>query len=87
MNKETFNQIDISGKKEYSEKLETLMMSFVLCNNLRKKETDDGDFLYEGSSPDEIALGDFAREMHFHIHSRNEKQISIVNYQSRSKTG
>lgn len=58
-------------------------MSFVLCNNLRKKETEDGDFLYEGSSPDEIALGDFAREMNFEINQRNEKQISIKNYKGR----
>lgn len=65
------------GNSESSEKLERFMMSFVLCNNLRKKETENDDFLYEGSSPDEIALGDFAREMNFSIESRHEKQITI----------
>lgn len=58
------------------------MMSFVLCNNLRKTTTENDDFLYEGSSPDEIALGNFARKMHFTIESRNEKRITIRDFKS-----
>jgi len=82
MNKKTYDQALISGDMEYSSLLEPILMSFALCNNLRKKETEGGDFLYEGSSPDEIALGDFAREMNFYIESRNEKNISIINHKS-----
>ena len=83
MNKNTYNQCDISGDLKVAETLNEILMSFVLCNNLRKKETEGGDFLYEGSSPDEIALGDFAREMHFVIDSRNEKQFVVSNYKSK----
>ena len=83
MNKQTYDQSKISGDLEYSQILEPILMSFALCNNLRKKETEDGDFLYEGSSPDEIALGDFAREMNFVIDSRNEKNVSIINHKSK----
>jgi magnesium-transporting ATPase (P-type) len=84
MNKEKFDQAEITGNLDYSEKLEPILMSFILCNNLRKKSTEDGDFLYEGSSPDEIALGNFAREMKFTIDSRNEKCISIINHKSKT---
>jgi phospholipid-translocating ATPase len=83
MNKQTYDQAKISGDLEYSQILEPILMSFALCNNLRKKETEDGGFLYEGSSPDEIALGDFAREMNFYIDSRNEKNVSIINHKSK----
>lgn len=52
----------------------------MLCNNLRKKFVgDEGEFIYEGSSPDEIALGNFAKEMFFEIKERNEIEFKIKN--------
>lgn len=82
MEKEIFDHEETARNPLKSEKLERILMSFVLCNNLRKKMTENEDFLYEGSSPDEIALGNFAREMEFVIESRNEKKITIENHKS-----
>ena len=81
-NNKKYDQTLISGKNDYSKELEDILMSFVICNNLRIKGLEDGDFIYEGSSPDEIALGDFAKEMNFIISERNEKRFTIKNYLS-----
>ena len=61
--------------------LENVLLGFVLCNNLRKKEIENSEeFVYEGSSPDEIALGDFAKKMFFEIEERNAVKFKIKNH-------
>ena len=69
-----------------SSELENILLGFVLCNNLRKKKIENSEeFVYEGSSPDEIALGDFAKQMFFEIEERDEVQFKIKDYKGNNK--
>lgn len=79
-NRKNYRHSSISGDKVYSGKLEEIMRSFVICNNLRRRENKSGEFFYEGSSPDEIALGDFAKEMFFELIERDEKNLKIQDH-------
>lgn len=73
------NQEQIEEELESSDKLRQLMTGFVLCNGLRKRELEEDKFVYEGNSPDEITLANFARKLNFVIESKTEKMVSVIN--------
>lgn len=52
---------------------------------MRIRLNKSGETFYEGSSPDEIALGDFAKEMFFELIERDEKNLKIRDYLGKFK--
>lgn len=59
------------------------MLAFVLCNELRRRELKHDDFVYEGNSPDEITLANFASQFELVFEFKTDKAITVRNKEGR----
>ena len=57
--------------------LNMLMYSLVLCNNVQPCFDNDNKRFLQSSSPDEIALVEFAEQMGFFMHAREREKLVI----------
>jgi phospholipid-translocating ATPase len=77
---------DVMSNDKVSKKhqdLGMLMYSLILCNNVQPYIDSEGSRFLQSSSPDEIALVEFAEQMGFFIEFRDREKI-IVNEPTRT---
>lgn len=62
---------------EITKDMNQIALSLVICNNVTFKRDEEGNSLFDASSPDEIAMVEYFEEIGFSITQRDDKYIKF----------